>query len=179
MSAILDALKKVEERLRAATQQETTEGLMSELDAATMLGETPKPPIAQEKDESEIMTAYLGLLQMIVLIQNHARELIDKERTGTRDTIESLNREVASLRSRLAQVTETQEKQAREHERDLAIRNRAFAEARAQIKNLKQRLETSNAAIVEARSRIVRLFDVSADLAGHVDVQQESSMNGR
>ena len=174
MSTILDALKKVQERLDSATKQGTTEGLVSNLDVSAMQDDMPKPS-ASPDDESEIMEAYLGLMDMIVHIRNHVKEVVAEERAAASESIETLNREIVSLQSRLAQETESHQRELLDRDRELAARNRAFAEDRSRIKDLKRQLAESNAAVVEARSRIGLILEKTTDLFEKAGAFQEAS----
>ena len=135
-----------------------------------MQDDVPKPSTSPE-GESEIMTAYLGLMDMIVRIRNHVKEVVEEERAAASESIETLNREITSLQSRLAQQGES-------HKAELETNKRALASARARVRALKQLLAESNAAIIEARSQIGRILEKTTDLSEKADAFQEASRSG-
>lgn len=158
MSVILDALKKAEERLRAAGEQSTAEGVIEHLDVSAIHAALPKTALAAPEGNNDIVTAYLGLMEMIVHIRRHVREVMEEERAASRETVAQLHAEIAALQERLAQ-RETA------HATKLDTGKRALAHARTRITYLRQLLAENNAAIVEARSRIVNVLDTTDALS--------------
>ena len=161
MSSILDALKKVEERLRSVSEQSTADGLVSSLDLSAIRDDLPKPSTLPE-GESVAMEEYLGLLDMIARVRKRVREVVEEERASARETVERLNQEIATLQSNLAQQKEL-------HAAELETGKRALVHAYARIRELQQILAESNAAVVEVRSALVQALDRTMELSTTAD----------